>query len=69
MSPISFSILVIPWLTITALANVSKEQETSSSPIVQTKYGPIRGVSLNGHYEFRGIPFAKPPVGPLRFKV
>ncbi|XP_059849288.1 fatty acyl-CoA hydrolase precursor, medium chain-like isoform X2 [Hypanus sabinus] len=44
-------------------------------PIVVTKYGALEGkqVSVKGMakpvYNYLGIPFAKPPVGPLRFSV
>lgn len=34
-----------------------------------TEYGPIRGVRQNGALAFRGIPYAAPPVGPLRFRL
>lgn len=42
--------------------------------IVETNYGPVRGqkrTSVLGEqfFSFRGIPYAKPPVGELRFKV
>lgn len=40
--------------------------------IVKTAYGLVQGVELTGKYagitQFRGIPFAKPPVGDLRWK-
>lgn len=41
---------------------------------LSTKYGEVIGLmekSRGGreYYSFRGIPFAKPPVGDLRFKV
>lgn len=36
--------------------------------IVSTKSGKIKGYRQNNRIEFRGIPFAKPPVGELRFK-
>lgn len=40
--------------------------------IVKTTYGLVQGVEMSGKYagitQFRGIPFAKPPVGDLRWK-
>lgn len=35
---------------------------------VKTKYGIIQGVVENGYTNFKGIPYAKPPIGELRFK-
>ncbi|GAA0556053.1 carboxylesterase family protein [Actinomadura livida] len=32
-----------------------------------TAYGAVRGVREDGLAVFRGVPFARPPVGPLRF--
>ena len=45
-----------------------------SSPKVDTRSGQLRGSvqkSIDGFdfYAFKGIPYAKPPVGELRFKV
>ncbi|XP_026477127.1 carboxylesterase 4A-like [Ctenocephalides felis] len=42
------------------------------SPIIWTEYGPIRGEILSSgffskYYSFKGIPYAKPPIGNLRF--
>ncbi|WP_243709025.1 carboxylesterase family protein, partial [Actinomadura sp. GC306] len=34
---------------------------------VRTAYGAVRGTHEDGLAVFRGIPFARPPVGPLRF--
>ncbi|XP_037812855.1 esterase B1 [Lucilia sericata] len=51
-----------------------KRLRTDEKVIVDTTYGKIKGVkwrSLYGpttYYSFEGIPFAKPPVGELRFK-
>ena len=36
--------------------------------IVRTKYGKLRGVEENSMIAFKGIPFAKAPIGNLRFK-
>lgn len=36
--------------------------------IVQTTYGAVEGAQEQGHQSFKGIPFAAPPVGELRFR-
>lgn len=38
------------------------------SSVVDTKYGKLEGESADGVHVFKGIPFAKPPVGKLRFR-
>ena len=43
-------------------------QKTSEEVIVATPLGRLRGVQREGVRVFRGIPFAAPPVGPLRFR-
>lgn len=45
-----------------------------SVPIVNIKLGQLKGriaQDMNGcdYYSFQGIPFAKPPIDKLRFKV
>ena len=51
-----------------------KRLRSDEKVIVDTTYGKIKGVkwrSIYGpttYYSFEGIPFAKPPVGELRFK-
>lgn len=39
-----------------------------SITMVKTKKGDISGVKKEGYSVFRGIPYAKPPVGDLRFR-
>jgi para-nitrobenzyl esterase len=35
---------------------------------VRTRHGMVEGEQRSGHVAYRGIPFAKPPVGALRFR-
>src|SRR5262245_23173144 len=37
-------------------------------PVAATTYGKVTGTQEAGVSVFRGIPFAKPPLGPLRFR-
>lgn len=39
----------------------------AKAPIVETAYGKVIGIEVNGHYSYRGIRYAKPPVDELRF--
>ena len=46
----------------------------ATEPLVTTKFGAVRGFldkAVDGRefFAFKGIPFAEPPVGKLRFKV
>ena len=48
--------------------------ETQTLPIVVTKSGLVQGTEETSFesrqfFSFRGIPYAEPPLGPLRFKV
>ncbi|MBE6936041.1 MAG: carboxylesterase family protein [Ruminococcaceae bacterium] len=36
--------------------------------IVTTRYGKMQGVEENGITSFRGVPYAKPPIGELRWR-
>jgi len=40
----------------------------SSTITVQTRLGALRGEQSRGVVQFRGVPFAEPPVGSLRFR-
>ncbi|MEV4089550.1 carboxylesterase family protein, partial [Nonomuraea fuscirosea] len=37
-------------------------------PKVRTTEGVVQGLWREGHAVFRGIPYARPPVGELRFQ-
>jgi len=42
---------------------------SSAAPVtVRTPLGPLQGEEAGGVRVFRGVPFAEPPVGPLRFR-
>ena len=40
----------------------------TAPPVTQTTCGPVAGIFQDGAYSFRGIPYAEPPVGRLRWK-
>lgn len=40
----------------------------SPTTVGSTIHGDVRGVVDDGVHVFRGVPFARPPVGPLRFR-
>ena len=40
----------------------------AQTPVVKTRQGYIKGVSESGIAVFKGIPYAQPPVGNLRFR-
>jgi para-nitrobenzyl esterase len=48
-----------------ALAQLKKDGE---APRVKVAQGTLEGVDESGVYTFKGIPFAQPPVGELRWK-
>lgn len=54
-------------------AAITRFKSSFASELVETEYGPVKGVKkpsvLGRHYfNFQGIPFMKAPVGKLRFK-
>jgi para-nitrobenzyl esterase len=39
-----------------------------TNTIIESVYGKLQGEQINGVFTWKGIPYAKPPVGPLRFR-
>lgn len=54
-------------LTVALALHPSVASAVSDAPVVQTKSGPVAGAVEGGLEVFRGIPYAAPPTGPLRF--
>lgn len=48
--------------------DTAEEPKTEDPKIVETQYGTIKGAAEDGIITFKGVPFAAPPVGDLRFK-
>jgi para-nitrobenzyl esterase len=51
-----------------ASLHVAGTTASSTDLMVSTPAGRIRGVAANNAALFRGVPFAQPPVGQLRFR-
>ena len=65
MRAVLFAAILALWLHVTSGAG---------RPVVKTKYGYVEGKTISLHTgkkvtRFHGVPFAKPPVGDLRFRV
>lgn len=55
-------------LAAAAVAAPTHVEERAAAPSVKIANGTVVGKSSNGVDSFKGIPFAQPPVGPLRLK-
>ena len=41
---------------------------SAAGPVVTTSSGAVRGLAVSGGYAFRGLPYAAPPTGNLRWR-
>ncbi len=65
-----FRLFTVSFVTAT-LVSCSGGSNDPNSPqktsVVQTSMGPVQGLLRNGVHEYRGIPYALPPTGQLRW--
>lgn len=77
MSSVDLSLISALYSTLLLLSSYVNKEETKIEPYktVSTEYGMVRGrletsyLNQKPYYSFKGIPYAKPPIGELRFKV
>ena len=60
--------LLVTTLVAALLASVAVSAAAPGSPTVATDKGPIRGLAIDDMQVFRGIPYAAPPIGDLRWR-
>jgi para-nitrobenzyl esterase len=64
-----FGLIGFSTLFVTPSPLIAQDFMNDGPPIaVKTTYGPVEGQKIKDVEVFRGIPFAAPPVGPLRFR-
>jgi para-nitrobenzyl esterase len=66
MKPTRISVLTL--LALLAAAATAAEEERATPPTVRTEAGLVRGTLEEGVRVYRGIPYAAPPVGDLRWR-
>lgn len=62
-------LLAFTFMLIFSIAGVLVEDRLNAQELqVSTRDGVLEGVNESGVYVFKGIPFAAPPIGPLRWR-
>src|SRR5450432_2271341 len=62
------SIAIVSCLFLTTLFASAQLSSNGSLPTVKTANGVLQGTQVSGISIFKGVPFAQPPVGDLRWK-
>jgi para-nitrobenzyl esterase len=60
--------LILATVGATVAATAVPAAASGGDPIVRIDSGAVRGVALPGGYAFRGMPYAAPPTGQLRWR-
>ena len=58
-----------PILTFAFSDSYHSNKKGENYMIIDTKYGKIEGIDQESYMEYRGVPYAKPPIGKLRWKI
>jgi para-nitrobenzyl esterase len=59
--------VIVPTLILLGVA-IAHAAAAPSVPIIATEYGWVAGVNDSGRLVFKGVPYAAPPVGQLRWR-
>jgi len=64
--PVPVLVLMMVMVMVTLIGRVAIAAD--GSPVVETRIGALRGERIEGVEAFLGIPYARPPVGALRWR-
>ena len=67
-SPFQLAVALAASILLTGATACAQTPEAGSDPVAEAPAGSFRGVSENELEVYRGIPFAEPPVGDLRWR-
>src|SRR6185312_17350021 len=55
------------WMAALCCLFLTTAAQAQSAPLIKLEAGTVRGSHVDGLSVFKGVPFAAPPVGPLRW--